>query len=198
MFDTGYPIATGVLTGLFFGFVLQKAQVTRYRTILGQFLFTDFTVLKVMLTAIVTGGIGILTMHQLGWVSLHVKSAVLAANAAGGLIFGVGMALAGYCPGTGAAALGDGSRHALFAVLGMVVGAGLYAETFPYLQENLLKWGSYGKVTLADLLGLSPWLVLLGLAAAAGFVFALVRRWEHRKSQAAHTGTERARPLPAH
>jgi len=187
MFDTPAMIVGGVITGLVFGFLLQKAHVTRYPTILGQFLFSDFTVLKVMLTAIVTGAIGIYAMLQMGLIAgLHIKSAVLAANALGGLIFGVGMALAGYCPGTGVAAIGEGSRHAIFAVLGMIVGAGIYAEVYPSLQDNLMKTADYKKVTLADISGVSPWVYIIALALIAAGVFLAVQRWERKQAAAAH------------
>lgn len=201
MFDTPYMIATGLATGLVFGFLLQKARVTRYRTILGQFLFTDFTVLKVMLTAIVSGGIGIYALHAAGLVHLHVKALALAANVLGGLIFGVGMAVAGYCPGTGVAAVGDGSRHALAAVAGMVFGAGVYAEVYPYLEKNLLAWGVYGKATLATATGVPAWVFLAALAVIAGTVFFLVERWERRRTEApgpAPAAQTAARPAHAH
>ena len=179
MFDSANMILGGLLTGLVFGFLLQKAKVTRYQTIVGQFLFADNTVLKVMLTAVVTGSIGIYALHGMGYIGkLHIKEAALVANALGGLIFGVGMAVAGYCPGTGVAALGDGSRHAIFALLGMVFGAGIYAEVYPHISGNLLKYASYGKTTLPQLTGLSPWVFVGAIAAIALTLFVLIERAE--------------------
>jgi uncharacterized membrane protein YedE/YeeE len=173
----------GLIVGIVFGFLLQKARVTRYATILGQFLFTDFTVLKVMLTAIVVGGAGVWAMLQLDMIQhLHVKAAALGANLVGGLIFGVGMAILGYCPGTGVAAIGDGSRHAIPGVLGMIVGAGLFAETYPLLQANLLTWADQGKATFPSMTGLSPWVFLIALAVIALIVFTLIERHEGRKT----------------
>lgn len=182
MFDSMLLVTAGVLTGLVFGFLLQKARVTRYGTILGQFLFKDYTVLKVMLTAIVVGGIGIYGMHEAGWVKLHVKSAQIVANALGGLIFGVGMALAGYCPGTGVAALGDGSRHALYAVLGMILGAGIYAETYSWIKPRVLDLADFGKATFPSLTGVSPWWFVTGLALLAGTLFVFIERSERRRA----------------
>ncbi len=181
MFDTYPMIVGGVLTGLVFGFLLQKAHVTRYSVILGQFLFTDFTVLKVMLTAIVTGGIGIYAMYGIGWIPhLQIKTAAMAAVTLGGLIFGVGMALLGYCPGTDVAAAGEGSRHALYGFLGMVVGAALYSETMPYFKDTLLKAFDYGKISFADVTHLSPWIFIAGLAMLSAGIFLLIERWEKR------------------
>jgi hypothetical protein len=91
------------LTGLVFGFLLQKGGVTRYNVIVNQFRFKDFTVLKTMLTAIVVGRSASTRCCNSGMIKgLSVKSAELAMNAGGGLIFGVGMVLLGYCPGHGA------------------------------------------------------------------------------------------------
>lgn len=170
MFTTD-PLPTllaGLATGLVFGFLLQKGQVTRYATIVGQFLWVDHTVLRVMLTAIVVGAVGVWGMLSLGWIEhLHVKPALLAANATGGLIFGVGMASLGYCPGTGVGAAAEGSRHARVGVLGMIAGAMAYAFAWPALDRGFLHLGEYGKVTLADVTGASPWVFITALAVIA-------------------------------
>ncbi len=178
------PLTTllaGLITGVVFGLLLQKAHVTRYSVILGQFLLRDFTVAKVMLTAIVTGAVGIWGMLLLGVLSpdmLHIKSATVLGNALGGLIFGVGMAVLGYCPGTGVAAIGDGSRHAIPGVLGMVFGAAVYAEVHPWMKQNVLERLNYGKVSLADAAGVSPWWFILALVVIAAVAFLAIERWE--------------------
>ena len=178
-------IAMGVLTGVIFGFLLQRAHVTRYSTIVGQFLLKDFTVLKVMGTAIVVGAIGIFGMKAMGMdFPMHVKSATLLANALGGLIFGVGMVVLGYCPGTGIAAIGDGSRHAIPGLAGMIVGAALYAELYPWIRRVILPVGDMGKVTLPDITGLPAWLLIAALIAlAAGGFYALERINRNRPPQ---------------
>jgi len=180
-FDTTTMIVGGILTGLVFGILLQRAHVARHTTIVSQFLFTDFTVLKVMLSAIVVGGIGVYAMLGMGMIEhLHVKSATLAANGLGGLIFGVGMAVLGYCPGTAVAAIGEGSRDAIYGLLGMVVGAGIYAEVYPFIQSNLLKFGDVGKITLASATNTPPWLWLGILLVIALVVFVLIERHDRK------------------
>lgn len=170
-------LLAGAATGLVFGFLLQRGGVTRFRVIVGQFLLKDFTMLKIMLTAVVVGGVGIYGMRAMGMdVALHVKSAALLGNALGGAIFGVGMALLGYCPGTGVAALGDGSRHAIPGVLGMVFGAAAYAKAYPWMKTHVLSVGALGKETLGTLTGLSPaWFIGLILVAAAVLAVLLER-----------------------
>ena len=186
MLDTPFMIVTGLITGLVFGLLLQKAHVTRYQVIVGQFLFKDFTVLKVMLTAIVVGAVGIRVMLAMGVMTpdmLHVKGLAVLGNLLGGAIFGVGMAVLGYCPGTGVAALGDGSRHAWFGLLGMIVGGGVFAHFYPTIQEHLLGVGKYGKDTLADLTGVSPWWFVVGIAIVAAAVFVAIEKFGPKPKQ---------------
>ena len=187
-FDKPTLLIGGLLAGIVFGFLLQKGQVAKYRVILGQFLFTDYTVLKIMLTAIVVGAIGVWGMLQLGLIAnLLVKPAVLAANIVGGLIFGVGMSLLGYCPGTGVAAMGEGSRHARWGFGGMVVGALAFTAAYPWLERGFMKLGEVvvttgdtttNKVTLPDVTGVSQWVYIVALAAISLAVFTLIGRWE--------------------
>ncbi len=185
MFDTSFfadptILVLGALTGLIFGFLLQKGGVTQFNVIVGQFLLEDFTVLKVMLTAVVVGGVGIYGMLQLGMIDgLHVKAAHLVGNALGGLIFGVGMAILGYCPGTGVAALGDGSRDAIAGVAGMLFGATVYAELYPWAKERILGLASLGKETLVTATGLSPWWFIATLMVIAVLAFRALEAREH-------------------
>ena len=77
-----------------------------------------------------------------------------AANIAGGLLFGVGLGLLGYCPGTGVAALGQGSYDAIAGILGLLAGSYLYAETSGFLGATIQKIGNRGRIMLPDLLGM--------------------------------------------
>jgi len=83
----------GLVFGVIFGFLLQKGGVAKCEVLMGQFLLTDFTVIKIMLTAIIVGMLGIFALHARGLVKLHVKPTHYAANVAGGLLFGVGLGL---------------------------------------------------------------------------------------------------------
>ncbi|MGZ9005510.1 MAG: YeeE/YedE thiosulfate transporter family protein, partial [Burkholderiales bacterium] len=140
--------------GVVFGFLLQKGGVAKYEVLMGQFFLTDFTVIKVMLTAITVGMLGIFSLRALGLVELHVKPTRYAANIAGGLIFGVGLGLVGYCPGTGVAALGQGNYDAIAGILGLMAGSYFYAETSGYVGSTIQKIGNRGGIMLPDLLGM--------------------------------------------
>ena len=83
--------------GLFFGFALNKAGLTKYNKIVNQFRFTDMAVLKFMMTARVVAMIGLYGLRGLGLVKFPtVPATYIVGNLAGGLLFGVGMALTGY------------------------------------------------------------------------------------------------------
>jgi uncharacterized membrane protein YedE/YeeE len=150
--ESGRRILSAILFGLAFGFLLQKGGVGKYHILIGQLLLQDFTVVKVMLTAIVVGMVGIFTLHRFAKVNLHLKPTRIGANIIGGLIFGAGFALIGYCPGTVAAALGQGSYDGLFAMTGLILGSYLFAEFSKPLKSSVEKWGEKGKLMLPEAL----------------------------------------------
>jgi hypothetical protein len=156
----------GFIFGIAFGFLLQKGGVAKYHILLGVLLLEDFTVIKVMLSAIVVGMLGVSTLHGLGLVELHIKPTRYAANIFGGLLFSVGFALIGYCPGTGAAALGQGNYDAIAGIIGLLMGSYLYAEASGLLSRTVESWGDQGKLTLPQILGVSTAKVVMVVAPA--------------------------------
>jgi uncharacterized protein len=161
--------------GLVFGVLLHKGQVTNYNAIVNLFRFKDMTVLKIMLTASVVGGCGVFAMSGAGWLhGYDIKDANLLSVILGGLLFGVGMVIYGYCPGTGVAAITTGSVHALVGFLGIVVGGVLYALSFAWVKENILSVAALGKVRLPDLFQIPELIILIALAVVALIVFRLI------------------------
>lgn len=160
--------------GTLFGILLNKGRVTDYNVIVNLFRLRDFTVLRVMMTAIVVGGVGIAAMMGLGWLEgYHIKGANLLALVIGSALFGIGMVVYGYCPGTGVAAVATGSLHALVGFLGMIAGGVAYAYSYPWLKENVLGVGDLGKVRLTDVTPVPgwAWLAILAVAALVAFRF---------------------------
>lgn len=173
------------LFGIAFGLLLERARVLDYNVIVNQLRLRDFTVLKVMLTAVVVGGIGVFVLVQMGEARWHLRDANMGGVVLGGLLFGVGMALYGYCPGTGIAAAATGRTHALAGVFGMIAGAIVYAYAFDWLRGTVLAWWNAGRITLADVTGQPHWLIYLVLAAVSIGVFVAIERWEARRRAAA-------------
>jgi hypothetical protein len=163
-------LLAGAIFGLAFGFLLQKGGVGKFNVLIGQLLLQDFTVAKVMLAAIVVGMVGIFTLHHFAKVNLHIKPTRIGANIIGGLLFGAGFALMGYCPGTAAVALGQGNWDAFFGMAGLVAGSWIFAELSGWTKRTIEKWGDLGKVLLPDLLHLrrGPFVTVFVVLLTAG------------------------------
>jgi uncharacterized membrane protein YedE/YeeE len=175
--DSPKQLVLGFVFGIVFGFLLQKGGVAKYEVLMGALLLTDFTVMKVMLSAIAVGMVGIFSMHALGLVKLHVKPTRYAANVIGGLVFGIGFALVGYCPGTGAAALGQGNYDAIAGIAGLMVGSHVYAELSHGLSSTVLTWGNRGGIMLPDLIGMRVHVFLIAFLPLLAAALYLLERW---------------------
>ena len=163
----------GVVTGIIFGFLLQKAQVLRYDKQVGALRLMDMTILKFMLSAIVVATVGIYLFKDLGMIKLSVKSTSIGAQVVGGLVFGVGWGLLGYCPGTAAGALGEGRIDGLWGVLGMLCGGALYAAIYPFMKTYVISVGDLGKISIPEIIGINHWIVVIVLAVLTLLLFRL-------------------------
>ncbi|MBN2199735.1 MAG: YeeE/YedE family protein [Candidatus Aminicenantes bacterium] len=173
----GWQLLLGFVAGVFFGFFLQKGGVTQYDIILGQLLLQDFTVVKIMLAAVVTGMLGVHLMRALGWVRLQPKPGSWATAVWGGLFFGIGFAVLGYCPGTVAGAVGNGFLDAAVGgLVGITVGAGLFAAVYGRIQKPVLSRGDFGEKTLPQLFKTKDWTVVLPAAVVLTAVLWLLER----------------------
>jgi uncharacterized protein len=170
-------LAYGLVTGVLFGFLLQKARVLRYDKQLGALRLRDMTIVKFMLSSVIVGMVGIYLLNDLGLANLSIKATVLGPVIIGALVFGLGWGLLGYCPGTSMGALGEGRLDALWGIIGMIVGAGLFAEAFPFLEKTLYTWGDLGRITLPQILGVSHWVIIPLFIVGAMLLF----RWLEKK-----------------
>lgn len=167
----------GLITGVAFGFLLQKGRVLRFEKQVGAMQLTDMTILKFMLSAIIVGMVGVAIMSGAGIITLGHKAMNLGAVLIGGALFGAGWAIMGFCPGTSIGALGEGRWHAIFAIAGMIAGAAIYAELYPFFKTTVLAWADYGKIGLPEVLGVSPWIIIAIFIIAVLALF----RWFERK-----------------
>lgn len=158
--ENSLRLLKGLITGIIFGFLLQKGGVTQYNVIVGQLMLEDFTVVKIIITAIIVGMVGIYALHDLGKIELSPKNHSLKRVIPGGLIFGAGFAVLGYCPGTIAGAVGQGSLDALIPGLaGITMGSGLYA-LFHQKYGEIISRGSFSRPTLPAYLGVNHWKII--------------------------------------
>ena len=160
------PLLFGFGFGILFGFLLHKGGATKYDVIVGQLLLTDNTVVKIMLSAIVTGMIGIYFMKSLGWIKLSIKGGSVGMNVIGALIFGVGFAVLGYCPGTIAGAIGNGYLDAIVGgFAGIILGTWIFAVVYPKIKDGIMKKGDFSDITIPGLLKVNDWVVVVPVVA---------------------------------
>ena len=150
----------GLVSGILFGVLLQRAEVLRYDRQVGALRLLDMTIFKFMLSAIMVAAVGIYALKDMGLVSLSLKAAALGPQIVGGTLFGIGWGLLGYCPGTAGGALGEGRLDAAWGLMGMLVGGGIYAAIYPVLKATVIGMGKMGKVTLPQVTGLRHWVVI--------------------------------------
>lgn len=172
----------GLITGIFFGFFLQKGRVLRYDKQLGALRFQDFTIIKFMLSHIAVAMVGVYLLQDMGLAKLSIKPTILGGLIIGGLLFGFGWGILGYCPGTSLGALGEGRWDAAWGILGGLAGAGLYAEAYPVLKTTVLTWGDFGKITIPQVLGINHWLVIAAFLAGVFLLFRFFEAYERKSS----------------
>lgn len=168
----------GLITGILFGTILQRSQVIRYDRQIGALRLQDLTIVKFMFTAILVGMVGIYLLLDFGIITkIYYREFIWGGTIIGGLLFGAGWALVGYCPGTAWGALAEGRYDAGIALLGMIIGGILVAEAYPWLQQTVLSWGNLGSVSLPELLGINHWIIILFMVAVGLLLF----RWIEKK-----------------
>lgn len=181
---TGTPLSVlilGLITGIAFGFVIFKVGAARYDRITKMLLLKDFTILKFMMTAVMVASVGIFLTDSV----IYIAPLQLMRLIVGGLIFGVGFALLGACPGTVLVAMGEGKKDAWYGVLGGLIGAAVFAHFYPPLNELLIKPFNYGKMTIHGSLGIGYGLgVVLLLIVFGGSILII------NKLTAAKSGTQ--------
>jgi uncharacterized membrane protein YedE/YeeE len=168
-------ILIGLATGLVFGFALEKSRVFEPAVIVGQMQLRNFLMLKIFLAAVITGLVVLAVMNGAFGVKLSLKPLLYKADLIGGLILGVGIALAGACPGTTAAQIGAGYRDAWFILAGGVAGAITYGYLDAPITAIFAEKGE--KIGFDQLLGLPFWSVALALAALLAAFLVVLERW---------------------
>lgn len=176
LFGEDVSLLVALFIGIGFGFFLERAGFGSARKLAAQFYFTDLRVFKVMFVAIITAMLGAFWLSWLGlldYSQVSVPSTYLVPQIVGGLVFGVGFVMGGYCPGTCCVAAATGRLDGVVHLFGMVSGILLFGELFSYL-EGFYTSTPMGRFTLPDLLqlpfGLTIFLIVL--LALAGFAVA--------------------------
>jgi Sulphur transport len=173
-FSTFANLAIAVALGFGFGFCLERAGFGSARKLTAVFYLYDMAVVKVMFSAIVTAMTGIAVLSAAGVLDvgeLYLEPTNLAAQALGGLVFGAGFIVGGYCPGTAVASMATGRKDGYAFALGMIAGVLAYAELTPGI-DGWIKDTAQGAMTLPTLTGIAAgwWtLAFIGFLAFAGW-----------------------------
>lgn len=186
-------ILIAVALGFGFGWTLDKAGLTKYHKIVNVFRFTDLSVLKYMLSAIVGGTILIWTMKGLGWVELTgTVNTYILGNFIGGLLFGVGMSAAGFCPGTCVAGAGRGNLDYLIpGILGFLTGGLLFGLTYRNFMPQIKDVLNFGALPLNELFNVSAFLLVVVLVLMFILTLYVVDRTNaHRTDKLQQSGTD--------
>jgi hypothetical protein len=171
-------LTIALVLGAGFGFCLERAGFGSARKLTAVFYLHDMSVVKVMFTAIVTAMVGLAVLSGIGALdltALYVEPTNLAAATIGGLVFGAGFIVGGYCPGTAVAAMASGRKDGIAFALGMLSGVYAYAELTPGI-DTWIKATAQGEMTLPSVTG-----VPAGWFVAAFVAFLLFAAWGTRK-----------------
>lgn len=147
----------GLAVGFLFGYILTRTGITKYPRVMGMLLLKDFKILKFMLTAVISSVILFHLFGDLGLLKVVPKNLDWG-KLIGGLIFGTGMGILGYCPGTMMARIGEGKKEAILALFGMALGIFIYALTIKSVKTALLSNEINGDIFI--LIGLNRWIVI--------------------------------------
>ena len=206
MISENFGFFIAVIIGIFFGFFLERGGLGNPRKLTGVFYLTDFTVPKVMFSAIATAAVGLYLMADLQLIDISrvwIVPTFFWPQIVGGGLFGLGFVVSGYCPGTAVTGLSSGRIDALFTLIGVGVGSLVFAFFFPLL-ENFYNASAMGGVTLPQLLGINHWLVVVSVVAIAVGMFFIIERFENRGTRTARkevlstTPAGKVKPAPAH
>ncbi len=174
-----WPLVQGLLVGLVFGFLLQKARLSKADVILGQFILKDFTMFKVLLTSIIVGGPGLYLIGNLLNKEAAIDPFSYMGLIVGAIFFGVGMNFLGYCPGSAIAAAGEGVKDAWFGILGIVAGIFVYCLLFTWIIRHVISIGFEERVlTIPMITGISSLIFYLILIGGAFWMFKLLKRFK--------------------
>ena len=174
MDEIDWPLVVSALgTGIAFGFVLQRGGFCLTRAISNAALAGDTAILRAYVLALLVAMAGVQVILSFELAEIPVRQLHWLSNLVGGALFGVGMILSGGCSGSTWYRVGEGAVGACVILLGFAIGAttvavGVLDPLRRALQRPVITTGPGAAPTLANVTGLSPWIVIAVLAAAAG------------------------------
>ncbi|MFO1219693.1 MAG: YeeE/YedE thiosulfate transporter family protein [Burkholderiaceae bacterium] len=160
--------------GFAFGYTLESAGFGDSRKLAAQFYLEEFTVLKVMFTAIAVAAtllFGAVGLGVIDFSHVWVNPTYLGSGIVGGLIMGVGFIIGGFCPTTSLASASTGRIDGMLFMLGGFVGAFLFGESEASFDRWYNNAGYHGRLTLDQVFGVPAPVVVLAIVLIALVMF---------------------------
>lgn len=182
VFSQNVSLFIAVVLGFFFGLFLERGGLGNPHKLTGVFYLTDFTVPKVMFSAIVVAGTGLYLMSDLKLLDMNriwIVPTFFWPQIAGGALFGVGFVLSGYCPGTAVAGFASGRLDALVTMAGFGSGSFVFAVLYSYV-ENFYGSSAMEGATLPKILNMNHWFVIIFLIIFAIAMFYVMEKYEKK------------------
>lgn len=166
-------ILLGTIAGIFFGFALEKSGVLNPEVIINQFLLKNFTMIRVFITAIITGLVIYQVLEFLGFGILNWKTMHLQQDLLGGALLGAGIAFAGACPGTVFGQIGVGYQDAFVTLLGAFLGALFFIYIKPMVSFS--NWPDQ-KLLLSEVINMSTYYTRIILVIVLFIFLRLIKK----------------------
>lgn len=182
VFSQNASLFIAVILGIFFGMFLDRGGLGNPHKLTGVFYLTDFTVPKVMFTAILVAAFGLYLLSDLKLLDMErvwIVPTFFWPQIAGGALFGIGFLISGYCPGTAVAGFASGRLDALVTMIGIGAGSLLFAVLYPFVEGFYVSSGM-GGATLPKIMGISHWFVIAFLIVFAAGMFYFMEWFERR------------------
>jgi uncharacterized membrane protein YedE/YeeE len=185
IFSPETSLLLALFLGVFFGLFLERGGLGDPHKLTGVFYLTDFTVPKVMFTAILVAASGLYLLSDVGLLEMKrvwIVPTFFWPQIVGGALFGVGFVISGYCPGTSVAGLASGRLDALVTMVGIGAGSLAFAVVYPLIEGFYMSSAMEG-ITLPVWLDVSHWAVIGALVVLAAGMFYAMERYEARRTR---------------
>lgn len=185
IFDQSIGLLVAVILGFFFGLFLERGGLGNPHKLTGVFYFTDFSVPKVMFTAILVAATGLYLLSDIKLLDMSkvwLVPTFFWPQIAGGALFGLGFLVSGYCPGTAVAGFASGRIDAFVTMAGIVIGSLAFAVVYPFI-EGFYMSSPMSEATLPKVTGLNHWVVMAFVYIMAGGMFYAMERSERKMKE---------------
>ena len=165
--ETLYPLFTtgaldgnenffyAILIGIMFGIILERAGFGTSKHIAPVFFFRNLRVSQMMVSAILTCATLLTTavyMGVLDFNQIFIPTTYIWPYLVGGALFGLGMVMSGWCPGTAAVGFATGKIDAAVFLLGVMFGMSVYFDNFDKIAD-FANSSNVGRFTIDKLVG---------------------------------------------